>query len=208
MTRVWARRERGQAIGLAGVALVAMVGMLAFTIDAGLFFMIRRELQNTADAAALAGMGAWVDCQFFSVPGSPSFGVPAVAPPCDAVGANAVDEYIARNSSVTRRLCTSAPSRDNAPTFNTFVDFPPTGGQSPSTTVSVSCQTTYSFGRILGLSDARIRAIARAAAVTLIDDGVNPVQTVDYTGQFYVLPPWAGGNPPPPYVIHVARLIP
>lgn len=48
-------RQRAQATGMAAVAMVAMVSLLAFVVDAGMFFVIRRELQNAADAAALAG---------------------------------------------------------------------------------------------------------------------------------------------------------
>ena len=48
--------ERGQTTALAAIFMVAMVGMLAFVVDAGFFLVARRELQNASDAGALAGV--------------------------------------------------------------------------------------------------------------------------------------------------------
>ena len=40
------------------VSLVAILGFLALAIDVGMLMLARNELQNAADAAALAGAGA------------------------------------------------------------------------------------------------------------------------------------------------------
>ena len=53
------RRARGQTIVIAAIAMVAVVGAVAMVIDAGMFFVIQRQLQSAADAGALAG--AWYD---------------------------------------------------------------------------------------------------------------------------------------------------
>src|SRR4030067_1047641 len=50
------RGERGQALILGALALVVLFGFTALTIDVGLFLQERRNLQNAADAAALAGV--------------------------------------------------------------------------------------------------------------------------------------------------------
>jgi Flp pilus assembly protein TadG len=49
------RDERGQAIVLSVLALVALLGMSALVLDVGNWFRTKRRLQSTADAAALAG---------------------------------------------------------------------------------------------------------------------------------------------------------
>lgn len=48
-------RRRAAVTPLAALFMVVLVGMLAFSIDLGYVVAVRGELQNTADAAALAG---------------------------------------------------------------------------------------------------------------------------------------------------------
>ena len=48
------RDERGAIAIIVAVSLVALIGMAALVVDAGAVFQERRELQNGADAAALA----------------------------------------------------------------------------------------------------------------------------------------------------------
>lgn len=50
-----ARDERGQTIVLTVLALVVLLGMGALVLDVGSWFRQKRQLQATADAAALAG---------------------------------------------------------------------------------------------------------------------------------------------------------
>ena len=52
------RTRRGVILPLAAVLLVLVVAMLAFSIDVGFMAMTRGELQNAADAGALAGAAA------------------------------------------------------------------------------------------------------------------------------------------------------
>ncbi len=49
------RRERGQTLVLFVLALGVLLGFTAMSVDVGLFLHQRRDLQNDADAAALAG---------------------------------------------------------------------------------------------------------------------------------------------------------
>lgn len=48
-------KERGQAVVLTVVSLAVMLGMCALVLDVGAWFRTDRQLQATADAAALAG---------------------------------------------------------------------------------------------------------------------------------------------------------
>ena len=49
------RDESGQSIPMVVVFLVVLIGMLALVVDVGSWFRAQRQLQTTADAAALAG---------------------------------------------------------------------------------------------------------------------------------------------------------
>jgi Flp pilus assembly protein TadG len=55
MTRHKRPRRHAAIVPLAALLLTVFVGMLAFSIDLGYIVMVRAELQNAADAAALAG---------------------------------------------------------------------------------------------------------------------------------------------------------
>jgi hypothetical protein len=52
------RSEKGQAIVLLVVAVIAMLGFVALAIDGGMVYSDRRHAQNASDASALAGAGA------------------------------------------------------------------------------------------------------------------------------------------------------
>ena len=49
------REERGQVLVLFAVVLVGLLGMAAMVLDVGVWYQKKRQLQATADAAALAG---------------------------------------------------------------------------------------------------------------------------------------------------------
>jgi len=51
--RVWGR-ERGQVLVLAALLATALLGLIGLLVDAGSFYAERRQVQNTADEAALA----------------------------------------------------------------------------------------------------------------------------------------------------------
>jgi Flp pilus assembly protein TadG len=49
------REERGSVVTIVAFGIVALVGLLALAIDLGQLYVVKNELQNVADAAALAG---------------------------------------------------------------------------------------------------------------------------------------------------------
>ncbi len=49
------RDESGQSLILFALGLAVLLGMAAMTIDVGLAYVARRDMQNATDAAALAG---------------------------------------------------------------------------------------------------------------------------------------------------------
>ena len=52
------RRPRGQSLVIVAVSLIVLMGFAGIAIDVGNMMLTRNELQNAADAAALAGAGA------------------------------------------------------------------------------------------------------------------------------------------------------
>jgi hypothetical protein len=55
------REERGQGLVLAALSMVVVMGFAAMAVDVGSFMHDRRQLQNAADAAALAGAAGLPD---------------------------------------------------------------------------------------------------------------------------------------------------
>jgi hypothetical protein len=54
------RNQRGAAMPFLALTMVAILGMTALAVDAGMLFTARSEAQRAADAAALAGAGALI----------------------------------------------------------------------------------------------------------------------------------------------------
>ena len=55
MHRSWLRKQSGQAVVLVAVAVVVLTAILALALDGGGIYLDRRQVQNAADSAALAG---------------------------------------------------------------------------------------------------------------------------------------------------------
>ena len=53
------RNESGQVLVLVALAAVFLIGMAALAVDISHGLVVRHELQNAADASALAGAGTW-----------------------------------------------------------------------------------------------------------------------------------------------------
>jgi len=169
MRGVIEHRQRGQSIAFAAVAMVAVVGAVAIVIDAGIFFVVQRQLQTAADAGALAG--AWHDpicpnAVGYAPPCQPSAAGPPVDPldptapvPCPGVPGFVACDVAQANANTVAQLCGgSVPPPIIArgtklirpANVNTIV-------------VTVQCDAGYSFGRILNLTTKRISASAAAA---------------------------------------------
>ena len=61
--RVRRRNESGQTLIMFALGLAVLLGMAALTIDVGLAYVARRDMQNAADAAALAGADVLLEGQ-------------------------------------------------------------------------------------------------------------------------------------------------
>jgi Flp pilus assembly protein TadG len=161
------QRQRAQTFVIAALAMSTMLGALSMVVDAGVYFVIQRQLQNAADAAALAavwydpacpsGNPAWlnagcqssapgpapVNCQSSPQPPNPPY--PYDPRPCTA----ATQEVLA-NQNVALSLCAGP----NLPTGQIPVNVVATPGtplnvpQVSTYIVTVSCDAPHWFGRI------------------------------------------------------------
>jgi hypothetical protein len=147
VSRRHCHRARGQVLPLAALAMIALVGMLAIVVDGGMFWEVRRDLQSGADAAVLAGV--------VMLPGSPT----------DAV--NQATAYAANNARVAARLCAQAPTTVATPGWDAQ-------SQVYTLTVTVSCPTGYTFGRILNLFTPMTVSASATAALGSVSAAACP----------------------------------
>ena len=70
-----AKAQRGIVMPLTAVALLTLIGFMGLALDVGYVYMVRNQLQNAADAAALAGAGHI----FSSTASTPNFTVASAA---------------------------------------------------------------------------------------------------------------------------------
>ena len=64
------RNEAGQVLIMFALGLAVLLGMAALTIDVGLAYVARRDMQNAADAAALAGADVLLEGQSLALAAS------------------------------------------------------------------------------------------------------------------------------------------
>jgi hypothetical protein len=182
MRRVIRRRQPGQTIALAAVAMVAVVGGLAMVIDAGIFLVVQRQLQTAADAGALAG--AW------HPPVCPAGGTGCL--PGDA---ELVAKSVAQvNADTVKQLCGGVIAKPKTKT-GTPVDRLITPNVN-WIVVTVECSAGYSFGRILGLD----RKLITASAAAAIGDRMSNGDIGDFTAR-------VGPIECPPDRCRIARLL-
>jgi hypothetical protein len=55
MRESWLRKQSGQAVVMVAVAVLVLTAILALALDGGSIYLDKRQLQNAADSAALAG---------------------------------------------------------------------------------------------------------------------------------------------------------
>ncbi len=138
-----------------------LVGFAALTIDVGMMYGIKAELQRTADAAALAGVQDLRDAD----------------PSTVEVARHTVREYVARNTLLNDQRALFDPEhsavfgRATLDELERRVDFAPGAAPPNAVRVTVAFEMDYLFAGIFGLSHKVIRATALA--------GVAPPRTAD-----------------------------
>lgn len=144
------RREHGQALVLFALSLIVLLGVAALAIDASRFYTERRFLQNAVDAAALAAAGALVQGKSTSEA-----------------------EQVARDVLAVNYATDPNGSPPSAPPVVPLYEDGHAGEPayladgiligSSEVRVAVRNPVPFTFGRVLGLTEATIGAHARAA---------------------------------------------
>jgi len=171
-TRSFFRRvlgdESGAAAVLVAVGIFALVGFGALSVDVGYLYSAQRELQASANAAAMAG------ARDIGVGGTPV----ATATSYSSVAGN-------KNANPNLTLASITPTLF---CFNTggacTINQTPTNAPNGANGIQVQEQATVPlfFGRIFGISTVQISATAVALAAGGVPHPLNVVFIVDTTG--------------------------
>jgi hypothetical protein len=150
-------------MAIAVVSMVTMLGALSMVVDAGVYFVVKAQLQNAADAAALAAVwyapacpSAWQSegCQA-SYPNWDQTNCPD-SPSGNKWPCTAAEDVVSANSSVALSLCSGPklPSSTIPVTISAHPGVPPGFGNLvvPSVTpyvVTLDCQAPHWFARFV-----------------------------------------------------------
>ncbi len=181
------KNEDGQVLVLFVLALAVLLGFSALTIDIGSAYATKANLQNTVDAAAMAG------AQDMDVANN------AMLTAVEYAGENGI------NIPNPLPIITSSPYVYTDPISGDVISVT-TPYQGDSSKIEVVCTTTvkFSFAKILGISEGEIsaRAVAQygvAASVPWIVPFVIP-QPIEFNyDNVYVMRMYGGGAYPVGY---------
>lgn len=138
----FARADEGQALVIVALAMVALMGALALTVDWGYGYVQRRAIQNAVDGATLAA-GRHVGSTFQLVSGTPSFDA-TLEEVCDGVAARTagivgLTEISFFSDPADPGTWTTVPTNDCA-TYS--------GAPVPADTIFVRVRTTSTFNSL------------------------------------------------------------
>ena len=158
MRRLARRREPAQTVAITAVMIVGMIGALALVLDMGLLWLTQRELQKTADSAALAGV---------------------VLLPADPSGAVAqAESYVQLNQGLAERLCSALPIATITPGEDAVPN-----GTAYTLTVTMRCTAGFLFAQVVGDSQTPRTDLhlvpndcgcVRASATAIIGSNASP----------------------------------
>ncbi|MBV9895016.1 MAG: hypothetical protein JO020_12670, partial [Chloroflexi bacterium] len=173
-----------QTFVIAALAMTTMLGALSMVVDAGIYFVIQRQLQNAADAAALAAV--WYDPACSSThwsgagcqPSNPNSPAPECPPTAnlpagyDPKPCTAAAEAMKANWSVALSLCAGPNLPAGTPgvgvTIDTYAGLANFSGNTvPGVqpyVVTLSCKAPHWFGRVLPGVNLTMSISASAAA--------------------------------------------
>ncbi len=154
-------KQQGQIIVAVPIALLAFIGMVTLVVDIGTVKLLQSEMQNAADAAALAGV--WYDpvCPLsYTTCASDNAAMVAAAaaqtPRAMAAEKVAIDYASVHNGALLKILCGSQP--DVSPQ-NKTLNVPRVN----ALTVVIHCQAGFLSGSVLGVGPIDIWATGTAA---------------------------------------------
>ena len=129
-------RQPAQLAPLALMAMVVLVGAVALVVDAGVFFVTQRQLQNAADAAALAAVWYPPVCNYPDDPDCQK----TSSSPCDADCMG--DAVVQANMGFAGKLCgnlqISPPPKNRTVTAESLTYY----------VITIDCDAPYWFARV------------------------------------------------------------
>ena len=158
-------KRRASVTVLTGVSMTVLLGFAALTIDVGMLYNVRVELQRTADAAALAGASKLLDDDLLKGGSNVSDVLQAAQQAAQSITAlnlvqNASPQVIAAD--IRAGYLNNMNNLSEAINFNS-----PTQYNTVQVTVrrdgSANGPVPLIFGRIFGLNSANVTATAAAA---------------------------------------------
>lgn len=175
--------RRGAIVPLTAVMLIAFIGMVAFAVDSNWMVMTKAELQNSADAAALAGAQKLVDnYPIYSAPGQSATNKATLAAAAVTAARSTARTYGAANGAGGLATLTYLDGDIEVGFTNASGDFTAysSGGNYPNT-VKVKARRDSSannplslfFGSLLGTSKV---SMVTPATATLYTGTVNSFQ--------------------------------
>ncbi len=131
--------QRGAVAVLVAAVIPVMIGVAAFAVDVGYFHVVRNELQNDADAAALAG----ARYLYASTPSGPDWSL-AAQKSQEAIGLNSAAGQALKDAQVQ----TGYWNLSNSVTGLQGLPMVPTVNDSPAVQVSLSKSTGQNQGPV------------------------------------------------------------
>lgn len=169
--RSTARIRRGAIAPLSAILSVVLLGMMAFAIDMGYIVMARGELQNAADAAALAGVEQLAPyyVQYYSPSATQATVLSNGQSEATLFAKNYASFHRAGNTSSVV-LDTTNDLQFGYQDSSTPYQSPPPAGYFPNTVqvtlrlngAATNAQLNLFFGPVLGMSQATVTVTARA----------------------------------------------
>lgn len=156
------RRSRGQAVVVAAMAMIAMIGAVAIVVDWGVFYVLQREMQSAAEAGALAAVWYPPACPFST--GCQTSG-PTPQGNCTDWSCQAATDFATANLGPATALC--APVNGQQYAINAYSAGSTPLGSDPFVSiyvVEISCQARHWMGTILPNVSPTMRIDVNAAA--------------------------------------------
>ena len=172
--------RRGAIVPLTAFLLVFLIGMVAFAVDIGWIVVVKSDLQNAADAAALAGANSMIDSSVqYNSPNQTAAQKSAILASAKAAAQAKAKEYAKYNgaggvaslelldSDIEFGFTDAANKYTPAPTFT---GFPNTVKATLRRDGTANTPVKLFFGQVLGVSNTSLTA---TAAATLYGGVIN-----------------------------------
>ncbi len=167
------RRQSGSVAVIVAFSLFVFIGVMAFVVDLGRWWVVRNELQNAADASALNGTGYLFNPPIGSAPATPNWAL-ATANAQSAVSLNSSENVALATGDVTPGYWDFS-----ANTFDTNTAKVPTINDLPAVRVVITRTAAQNAGPMVTIlagifGSSSLDATATATAVISYPQAAGP----------------------------------